>query len=112
MPYGKFSRLQKEQGQKKFAFKVHARANKPLIKAAVESMFKVKVEKVNCLNRPGKRRRVRQYVITGSSTKIAIVTLKDGYDLQLFNQAESDYAARPVEGVTESEVAPESSQKV
>jgi len=74
---------------KKLVVKVHQDANKPLIKLALEKIFDVKVEKVNCLNRLGKTRRVGRRIIERQSTKIAIVTLKEGYSLNLFNQVDS-----------------------
>jgi large subunit ribosomal protein L23 len=72
---------------KKLMLKVHQDSNKPLIKQALEKIFKVEVEKINCLNRLGKTRRVGRRIIERSDTKIAIVTLKDGYTLDLLEQA-------------------------
>ncbi len=70
---------------KKLVFKVHQDANKPLIKQALEKLFDVKVEKVNLLNRCGKTKRVGRRIIERPSTKIAIVTLKPGHTLNLFD---------------------------
>ncbi|MCX5925299.1 MAG: 50S ribosomal protein L23 [Candidatus Dependentiae bacterium] len=72
---------------KKLVLRVHQDANKPLIKQALEKLFDVKVEKVNCLNRPGKTRRVGRRIIQRSASKIAVVTLKEGYSLDLFERA-------------------------
>jgi len=68
----------------KLVFKVHQDANKPLIKQALEKLFDIKVDKVNCLNRDGKRRKIGRRITERSSTKIAIVTLKPGHSLNLF----------------------------
>ena len=48
------SEKMKEQG--KYAFKVDAKATKPQIKKAIESIFNVKVEKINTLNSHPKRK--------------------------------------------------------
>ena len=54
------------------------RANKTEIKAAIESIFAVKVDSVNTLNRQGKTRRTRFGIGKRKDTKRAIVTLKSG----------------------------------
>lgn len=73
---------------KKLVIKVHPHANKPLIKKAVERLFNVKVEKVNCLNRVGKQRRVKQHIVSRPGVKIAIITFKEGYSLNFLDQGE------------------------
>lgn len=72
-----------EQGV--YTFKVHPSATKPEIRDAVEEIWDVEVYKVNTLNRPGKRRRVRGSNRMGktSATKRAIVTLAAG-EIPLF----------------------------
>jgi len=69
-----------------YTFKVHPKASKPEIHDAVESIFGVKVLKVNTLNRQGKARRNRRTGTTGKrpDTKRAIVTLADGERIELF----------------------------
>lgn len=59
-------------------FNVAPTATKPEIKTAVESLFGVKVEKVNTLVRKGKTKRFRGIKGRQSDVKKAIVTLKDG----------------------------------
>jgi len=72
------------QAQGKYAFEVAARANKRQVKQAVEIAFKVDVTAVNMVTLPGKQRRVgRQQVLT-SPWKKAIVTLKPGGKIKLF----------------------------
>jgi large subunit ribosomal protein L23 len=70
-----------------YTFKVHPSASKPEIRAAVEAIFDVKVSNVNTLNRKGKRRRNRRAMTFGSrpDTKRAIVTLAEGYSIDLFD---------------------------
>jgi len=46
-------------------FKVPMTASKPQIKAAVEALFSVKVEKVNTIRQDGKTKRFRGDVTTG-----------------------------------------------
>ena len=66
-----------------FTFVVHSGANKVQIRQAVEAIYPdVKVDKVNTLNRKGKKRRNRRSPTFGSrpDTKRAIVTLAEGSD--------------------------------
>jgi large subunit ribosomal protein L23 len=69
-----------------YTFKVHPSASKPEIRDAVQSIFGVKVSKVNTLNRKGKRKRNRRTFTYGSrpDTKRAIVTLVQGETIDLF----------------------------
>ena len=69
-----------------YTFVVHPTASKPEIRDAVQSIFGVKVAKVNTLNRPGKRKRNRRTFTYGKGpdTKRAIVTLADGESIDLF----------------------------
>jgi len=70
--------------ENKYLFRVHRDANKPMIKRAVEQVFKVHVVTVNTMNMPGKARRERtaNYGRT-SDWKRAIVTLKPGEKIDL-----------------------------
>ncbi len=63
--------------ENKYTFVVHPDANKTQIKIAVEKVFGVKVESVNTLNRPGKRKRTRTGYGKRKDTKRAIVTLSE-----------------------------------
>ncbi len=69
-----------------YTFKVMPTASKPQIKAAVQEIFGVKVQKVNTLNRQGKRKRNRKTFTYGKrpDTKRAIVTLAAGETIDLF----------------------------
>ena len=62
----------------KYTFIVDPRANKTEIKIAIEQIFKVKVDSVHTMNRPGKARRTRFGLGKRKDTKRAIVTLTDG----------------------------------
>ncbi len=68
----------------KYTFLVEPGANKVEIKHAVESIFKVKVEKVNTMNIKGKYKRVRNILGKTPDTKKAIVTLKKGDKIEIF----------------------------
>jgi len=75
---------------KKLVLKVHSNANKPLVKEALEKLFNVKVDTVRIIVRKGKLRRVgrgQKTLIQDARTKKAIVSLKEGYSLDLFDQA-------------------------
>lgn len=70
-----------------YTFKVHPSASKPEIKDAVESIFGVRVLKVNTLNRKGKRKRNRRNFTYGQrpDTKRALITLAEGDSIELFD---------------------------
>ena len=70
--------------QNKYLFKVGTDATKAEIKNAVESVFKVHVEKVNTMNRKGKRKRSRAVGYgTTSKWKRAVVTLRGDETIDL-----------------------------
>jgi large subunit ribosomal protein L23 len=70
--------------QNRYTFEVDTKATKDDIKSAIESLYKVKVEKVNTLKRRGKFRRMKYGVTQMSTTKTAIVRLKEGSTIELF----------------------------
>lgn len=59
----------------KYTFEVDRRANKTLIKQAVEALFDVKVAKVNTINVDGKAKRMGRYAGYTRKYKKAVVTL-------------------------------------
>ena len=69
-----------------YTFVVDKRASKPEIHDAVESIWGVKVVKVNTLNRKGKTQRTRRSNREGRrpNTKRAIVTVAPGDHIELF----------------------------
>jgi large subunit ribosomal protein L23 len=68
---------------RQYIFRVATNATKPEIKKAVEEIYKVKVDSVNVVVVPGKRKRVRtQYGYT-SDWKKAVVTLKEGNKIEV-----------------------------
>jgi large subunit ribosomal protein L23 len=70
--------------QNKYVFDVVLKATKPEIKAAIESLFEVKVMKVNTNRPPRKKRRVGRFVGYKPQYKRAIVTLNEGDKIDLF----------------------------
>lgn len=69
-----------------YVFEVHPEANRTQVRQAVESIFNVRVGKVNTLNRKGKRKRNRRQATFGKrpDTKRAIVTLVGDDRIELF----------------------------
>ena len=67
-----------------FAYAVHADASKPMIREAVEKIYKVKVLSVRTANYLGKRRRVRYKTGRTANWKKAVVVLHADYHLDLF----------------------------
>ena len=72
---------------KKYTFYVHPEANKTMIKEAVEKMFEgTKVERVNTMNIPGKKKRRGAVVGRTAKRKKAIVWLaEDSADIEIFS---------------------------
>lgn len=64
-------------------FRVRRSATKPEIKAAVETLFNVKVKAVNTLNRKGKSKRFRGVLGRQQDVKNAIVTLEEGQSIDV-----------------------------
>jgi len=72
------------QEQSKYTFEVARESDKHQIRQAVEKAFKVKVIDVNVMIVPGKSRRVGRRQVTTAQWKKAIVTLKEGQKIQIF----------------------------
>ena len=71
---------------KKYTFKVAKDANKIEIAEAVETLFKVKVAKVNTISVRGKEKRMGRFSGYTASWKKAIVTLKaDSKPIEFFD---------------------------
>lgn len=81
----KGARLQEREN--KFLFEVDRRANKKEIKHAVEKLFKVDVTDVNTMNVRGDMRRMGRGWAKTRNWKKAIVTLKEGESIDLFEGA-------------------------
>ncbi len=69
--------------QNKTVFKVHKNANKKIIKKNIEKLFKVKVIKVNIINKKTKIKMRQGKFSKKTGYKKAIVTLKKGQTIDL-----------------------------
>ena len=72
------------QEENRYTFEVARKASKLQIKQAVERAFKVKVAKVNVMTVPGKTKRMGRREVTNPPWKKAIVVLKPGNKITLF----------------------------
>jgi len=66
-----------------YTFKVDKRATKTQIKSEIERHFGVKVVKINTLNTKPKARRMGRYAGKTKTYKKAIVTLAQGYSIEM-----------------------------
>jgi len=69
-----------------YLFEVDPKANKLQIKKAIEIIFSVKVEEVRTVGMKGKTKRLGVHVGRRPHWKKAIVTLKEGQSIELFEQ--------------------------
>lgn len=67
-----------------YTFRVDRRSNKTEIRQAIESIFSVKVVKVNTMNRLGKKKRTGWVFGKRADTKRALVTLAEGDQIDIF----------------------------
>lgn len=79
--------LQLASEQNIFAFEVDIKATKTQIAAAIEGLFEVKVERVNTVVCPSRRRRVgkKRILKLSTSSKKALVKLQEGQTIELFD---------------------------
>lgn len=68
----------------KYTFIVDKRANKTEVKNAIENIFNVKVESVRTMNVKGKPKRMGRFEGRTPARKKAIVTLKSGQKIRIF----------------------------
>ena len=71
-----------ERGE--YAFEVHPEATKPQIRSAIEQLFGVKVTHVWTSNQRGKEKRMGRNVGRRPNWKKAIVTLREGDTIEVF----------------------------
>ncbi|HJB24884.1 MAG TPA: 50S ribosomal protein L23 [Candidatus Jeotgalibaca pullicola] len=73
--------------EKKYTFEVDVRANKTLVKQAVEKLFDVEVKNVNIMNVRGKLKRMGRYQGYTKKRRKAIVTLtENSKTIELFEE--------------------------
>ena len=66
-----------------YVFRVRTDASKPVIRAAIEGLFNVKVKAVNTINVRGKSKRFRGHLGFRSDYKKAIVSLAEGHSIDV-----------------------------
>ena len=78
----------REQGKvgRQYLFEVITSANKLQIAQAVKAVFKVDVVDVRTMNYMGKRKRLGRFEGQRSSWKKAVVTLKQGQTIDIFDE--------------------------
>lgn len=69
-----------------YLFQVHRSANKLEIAYAIEKIFNVTVTNVRTMNRLGKPKRLGRFTGKRSDWKKAVVTLKAGQTIEIFDQ--------------------------
>ena len=69
-----------------YVFKVDLRSTKEHVRQAVESIFKVSVEKVQILKIKGKTKRFGKFFGKRSSWKKAYVSVQKGQDINFINE--------------------------
>jgi large subunit ribosomal protein L23 len=77
-------KAQELMGNNKYVFKLRAKTTKRETCVAVEKLYNVKVEDVNIINIPQKKRRFGRFVGKKSAIRKAIVTLKKGDKIEIF----------------------------
>jgi large subunit ribosomal protein L23 len=80
--------LKDEQNQ--VIFEVDIKADKVEVRDAVEKLYDVKVERVKKLIQRGKTKRVGRKYFKRPNWKKAIVTLRDGDDIQFFDESSAE----------------------
>jgi len=70
----------------KITFLIDARTGKMAVKKAVEEAFGVKVARVNIINQKGKNKRLGRSAGKRPDRKKAVVTLKEGHNIEVFDQ--------------------------
>lgn len=77
--------------EKKYTFFVDTKANKTLVKQAVEAAFDVKVESVNIMNVKPKKKRVGKYSGYTKKKRKAIVKLtSDSKNIEIFASEDAE----------------------
>ncbi|ALV23390.1 hypothetical protein ASO20_01845 [Mycoplasma sp. (ex Biomphalaria glabrata)] len=71
----------------KYTFEVDRKSTKLEIKKAFEQLFGAKVASVNVINKEGKKKTVGRFTGRKNHAKYAIITLKPGEKLEIFDEA-------------------------
>jgi len=76
-----------KEGGNKVVFRIDVDTNKIELKRAIESIFKVTVEKIATINVKGKKKRQGRWEGKRADWKKAVVTLKEGDTIEYFEGA-------------------------
>jgi large subunit ribosomal protein L23 len=76
-----------KEGGNKVVFRIDVNTNKIELKRAIESIFKVTVEKIATINVKGKKKRQGRWEGKRADWKKAVVTLKEGDTIEYFEGA-------------------------
>jgi len=74
--------------ENRYTFKVHPDAHKTQIRQAIEELFSVHVERVNIVKVPSKPKRRGLFKGTRQGWKKAIVTVREGETIEIFEGAQ------------------------
>jgi large subunit ribosomal protein L23 len=69
--------------QNQYVFDVDLKANKNVIKEAIEKYYRVKVEKVRIIRNPAKPKTWMRKISHGQDQKKAVITIKEGQKIEL-----------------------------
>ena len=75
-------------GERKYTFKVHKDAHRTQVRQAVEELFGVEVQAVNMAKVPAKPKRRGLTRGMRPSWKKAVVQLKEGHEIEIFQGAQ------------------------
>lgn len=75
--------MSRVEAQNTYTFEVDCNANKIEIRRAIEELYKVRVVRVNTILRKGKERRFGAHLTRTPTVKRALVTLADGFKIEI-----------------------------
>lgn len=81
-------------------FEVHRKANKVMVRKAIENIWEVKVDNVRVINVPGKSKMFARKAFRTSDWKKALITLKKGHKIDIPGMFESMGAAESMPAET------------
>ena len=79
-------RAMNQQVLGKYVFEVSQRSNKQIVAETIEALYGVDVKQVNLMNYKQKKRSFRNFSGQQKAVKKAIVTIKKGQEIKLFNE--------------------------
>lgn len=77
-------KAQELMSSNKYIFRLRAKTTKREAKVAVERLYNVRVESVNIINIPSKKKRFGRSIGMKSAVRKAVVTLKKGDKIEIF----------------------------